>query len=203
VSREPATLIVLAGGEAKRLGFPKHHLAVDGVRVIDTLHEKLGPLFVETIVVGRNIEDLPSGVRVAEDRFAVRSPLVGIHAGLSTSRTDLTFVVACDMPYVEPSLVAHLLDLSSGVDVIIPVVRGYFEPLCAVYRKTCLEVIEKLIEGGILKVSELYDLVRLHEVGERQVRRHDSELKSFVNLNVPEGIESAPHPQHQSCWQRR
>ncbi|MBU0595510.1 molybdenum cofactor guanylyltransferase, partial [Candidatus Bipolaricaulota bacterium] len=137
MSREPATLIILAGGEAKRLGFPKHQLIVDGRRVIDTLHERLSPRFVETIVVGREIEDLPPDVRLVHDLYHIRSPLVGIHAGLTASTTDLTFVVACDMPTVEPSLVAHLLDQSSGFDVVVPVVRGYYEPLCAVYRRTC------------------------------------------------------------------
>jgi molybdopterin-guanine dinucleotide biosynthesis protein A len=196
VTREPATLIILAGGKAKRLGFPKHQLAVDGVRILDALHEKLGPLFVETIVVGRDVDGLPPGVRITEDRYAVRSPLIGVHAGLTTSRTDLTFVVACDMPYVEPSLVAHLLSRSEGVDVVVPIVRSYYEPLCAVYRRTCLEPIEKLIERGVLKVSGLYQLVNVHEVGENQVRRHDPELRSFVNLNGPVAIRSTQQRSH-------
>lgn len=197
MTREAATLIVLAGGEAKRLGFPKHRLAVDGVRVIDTLHEKLRHLFVETIVVGHAIDSLPPDIRVTEDRYAVRSPLVGIHSGLMASSTDLTFVVACDMPHVEPSLAEYLLSQAGGVDVVVPVVRGYHEPLCTVYRKTCLAAIEKLIEGGTLKVSELYPLVNVHEVNEEETQQQDPEFRSFVNLNAPEGIESVPHPQHQ------
>jgi len=196
VTREPATLILLAGGEAKRLGFPKHRLAINGERVVDTLLEKLGPLFVETLVVGRDIDDLPPDIRVTEDRYTVRSPLVGIHAGLSASLTDLTFVVACDMPYVEPSLVEYLLGQSEGVDVVVPVVRGYYEPLCAAYRRTCLAAIEGLIESGVLKVSELYPLVEVQEVREEQIRQHDPELRSFVNLNMSDEIELVSQPRH-------
>jgi len=190
VSREPATLIVLAGGEAKRLGFPKHQLMVDGERVIDRLHRRLGPLFAETVVVGRGLDGLPDGVRVTDDRYAVRSPLVGIHAGLAASRTDLTFVTACDMPHVEPALVEFLLGQAEGVDAVVPVVRGYYEPLCAVYRKTCLGPIERLIEDGTLKVSTLYEGVRLRKVGEPQVHAHDPDFRSLVNLNAPEAIRS-------------
>jgi molybdopterin-guanine dinucleotide biosynthesis protein A len=203
VTREPVTLLILAGGEAKRLGFPKHQLTVNGERVLDGLCRRLGSLFVETLVVGHDIDGLPNGVRVAEDRFVVRSPLVGIHAGLSASRTDLTFVVACDMPYVEPSLIDYLLSHAAGVDVVVPVARGYYEPLCAAYRRTCLGPIEGLIGRGVLKVSELYRLVRMHEASEGQVRQCDPELRSLVNLNAPEGIKSAPRPKHQGCWQRR
>jgi molybdopterin-guanine dinucleotide biosynthesis protein A len=201
VTREPATLIVLAGGEAKRLGFPKHHLAVDGERVIDTLHEKLGPLFVETIVVGRNIDNLPPGVQTTEDHYTVRSPLVGIHAGLSASRTDLTFVVACDMPYVEPSLVEYLLSQAESVDAVVPVVRGYYEPLCAVYRKTCLAAIENLVERGVLKVSELYPRVEVRNPGHKQIQQHDPKLQSFLNLNAPVEIKQPARPRRQSCGQ--
>ncbi len=188
MNREPATLIVLAGGEAKRLGFPKHRLTVAGERVIDRLCRRLGPLFAETIVVGCDLDGLPPGVRTTEDRFLVRSPLVGIHAGLAASRTDLALVTACDMPHVEPALVEFLLTQAEGVDAVVPVVRGYHEPLCAVYRRSCIAPIEDLIERGVLKVSTLYDGVRLREIGELEVCTHDPELQSFVNLNVPVAI---------------
>ncbi len=184
MSHEPATLIILAGGEAKRMGFPKHQLMVDGRRVLDELHDKLSHLFVETIVVGRDVVNPPPGTRIAEDLFAVRSPLVGIHAGLTASPTDLTFVVACDMPYVEPSLVEYLLSRSESVDAVVPIVRGYYEPLCAVYRRTCLEPIERLIRQGMLKVSELYRLIGVREISEKQIQQYDSDLQSFVNLNT-------------------
>ena len=186
MKRESASLIILAGGEAKRLGFPKHRLTVDGTRVLDTLHEKLGGLFAETIVVGHGIDNLPSGVRTAEDRYDVRSPLVGIHAGLSASKTDLTFVVACDMPYVARTLVSHLLALcSQDVDVVVPVIGGYYEPLSAVYRTTCTNAIEALIARGSLKITPLYAHVRVREVGEQELRPIDPGLRSFVNLNTP------------------
>ena len=184
MTREPATLIVLAGGEAKRMGFPKHRLTVDGQPVLLRLHERLGSLFAETIVVGRGIDSLPPGIRTAEDRYAVRSPLVGIHAGLSASRTDLAFVTACDMPHVEPALVEFLLAQAEGVDAVVPVVRGYYEPLCAVYRRSCIAPIEDLIERGVLKVSELYAYVDVRKAAESSIRAHDPDLRSLVNLNA-------------------
>ena len=192
MSREPATLIILAGGEATRLGFPKHRLMVDGERVIDRLYRRLGPLLAETIVVGRGLDGLPDGVRTTDDRYAVRSPLVGIHAGLTASRTDLAFVTACDMPHVEPTLVEFLLTQAEGVGTVVPVVRGCYEPLCAVYRRSCIAPIDDLIERGILKVSSLYDLVHVHEIAESHVRRHDPTLRSFVNLNVPSHVDVPP-----------
>ena len=136
-----------------------------------------------TIVVGRGLDGLPDGVRVTEDRYAVRSPLVGIHAGLAASRTDLAFVTACDMPHVEPTLVEFLLEQAAEADVVVPVVRGYYEPLCAVYRRSCITSIEDLIERGVLKVSAPYGRVRLREIAEPPIRQHVPDLRSFVNLD--------------------
>ncbi len=185
MNREPATLVILAGGESKRMGFPKHRLTVDGRAILTHLQERLGGLFEETIVVGRDLDVVPEDVRVTEDRFIARSPLVGIHGGLSASKTDLTFVVACDMPYVEPKLVEFLLSQAEGFDVVVPVVRGYYEPLCAAYRKTCLDPIDRLIARGILKVTDVYTHVRAHAISETQVARFDPGLRSFANLNTP------------------
>ena len=132
---------------------------------------------------------------VAEDRDTVRSPLVGIHAGLTASRTDLAFATACDMPHVEPALVEFLLCQAEGVDAVV---HGYCEPLCAAYRKTCIGSIERLIEDGTLKVSELYPLIDIHEAREEQIRRHDPELRSLVNLNEAKSPchEAAPSAEH-------
>ena len=190
MTREPATLIILAGGESKRMGFPKCELTIQGRDVLAHLHGRLGGLFFETTVVGRDVSSAPSGVRVVEDQYGERGALVGIHGGLAASRTDLTFIVACDMPYVEPKLVEHLLSQAEGFDVVVPVVRGYYEPLCAVYRTTCSKAVAELIEGDVLKIAELYPLMRVREVPEEALLRFDPGLRSIVNLNTLIGAEA-------------
>ena len=186
MKREPASLIILAGGEGRRMGFPKHQLAIGESPVLELIYEHLSSLFVETIVVGHEVAAPRGSVRVVEDLYAVQSPLVGIHAGLSASQSELTFVVACDMPYIASALVSHLLALcSQDVDVVVPVIGGYYEPLSAVYRTTCTNAIEALIARGSLKITPLYAHVRVREVGEQELRPIDPGLRSFVNLNTP------------------
>jgi len=191
VTREPATLLILAGGESTRMGFPKHRLRVAGRDILSHLHERLGHLFVETIVVGRDISIVPVGIRTVEDRYIARGPLVGIHGGLHASRTDLAFVMGCDMPYVSAVLAGFLLAQAKGHDAAVPVVHGFYEPLGAAYRKACLEPIEWLIGSGLLKVSELYPLINMREVGEEAIRQHDPSLRSFANLNTERELEAA------------
>ncbi|MFC2105293.1 molybdenum cofactor guanylyltransferase [Candidatus Bipolaricaulota bacterium] len=188
MKREEATLIILAGGEGKRMGFPKHELPMGEINILEWIHQRLGDLFVETIVAGRGISISNQEIRIAEDGYSARAALVGIHAGLTASRTDLTFVVACDMPHVAPGLVSHLLCAAADADIVVPVIRGYCEPLCAVYRTTCLPPIARSIEGGILKIIHFYREVRVREIREQEIRKFDPNLRSLVNLNTPAEI---------------
>ncbi len=191
MKREEATLIILAGGEGQRMGFPKHELPMGETNILEWIHHRLGDLFVETIAAGRGISSSNQEIRIVEDRHSERAALVGIHAGLAASRTDLTFVVACDMPHVEPGLVSHLLCAAADADVVVPVIRGYREPLCAVYRTTCLPPIARSIEDGIMKIVHFYSEVRVREIREQEIREFDPILRSFVNLNTPTDRKNA------------
>ena len=188
---EEATLIVLAGGKSKRMGRPKHLLPTPrGETIIEHLIAKFSPLFTEALVVGRSLPITTPSARVVEDiHLAVHSPLVGIYSGLLASKTDLTFVVACDMPFVREELVKYVLARSNAVDVCVPIVSGYYEPLCAAYRRSALPAISREIERGALKVTAPYDYLKLRVLPEEDLRRFDPDLVSFTNLNVPRQLE--------------
>jgi len=179
-----ASLIILAGGEARRMGYPKCLLHVPGgPTLVEHLVEKLAPLVPEILVTGRP-PPLVEGTRPVRDRYRVHSPLVGLEAGLAASSFDISLVVACDMPFVVPSLADYLLSLAAGADAVVPRVRGYFEPLFAVYRRRILPVVRSHIKAGDLKVTGIYRELAVRAVPEPELRRFDPELKSFINLNT-------------------
>ena len=188
MDREDATLIILAGGESRRMGRPKHLLPTPCGCLIEHLAGRLGDCFTEILVVGRDLDLSIDGLRVVEDARPEQSPLVGIHGGLTAATTDLSFVVACDLPFAKPTLVRRILSAASDVDIAVPVVRGYLEPLFAAYRRSALDTIAETLDRGILKVTACYDRLRVREVPEIEVRRYDPDLASFVNLNVPEQL---------------
>ncbi|MEA3238444.1 MAG: molybdenum cofactor guanylyltransferase [Candidatus Bipolaricaulota bacterium] len=187
---EAATLIILAGGESKRMGRPKHQLSKPrGGTVLDHLGSGLSRLFNETLIVGRNLLSAESSFRVVEDVYLARSPLVGIYSGIVAAKTELSFVIACDMPFVRSSLVEHILSQSRDVDACVPIVNGYYEPLCAAYRRSAIPAIAEAIERGMFKVTAPYKNLNLRTIPEEELRRFDEELVSFTNLNVPRQLE--------------
>ena len=183
--KEDATLILLAGGKSSRMGLPKHLLPTSDGTIIEHLIGKLSPLFVETLIVGRRLNLEGEGFRTVEDARPEQCPLVGLYSGLRTANTNLCFVLACDLPFVKPQLVQYLLSLAHEFDVVVPIVNGYYEPLCAVYRRTAIPAIEENLDRGTLKITEIYDRQKLRKVTEQEMKQFDKELSSFINLNTP------------------
>lgn len=180
------TLLVLAGGESRRMGAPKHLLPFMGGTVLDHILNRLSGLFDEVLLAGRTPGLFPPGVVPVMDVKSVRCPLVGILSGLIAARNSSVFVLGCDMPFIEPSLVRMLCSVAGGgVDVVVPVVRGFYEPLCAVYSRACIDRIEAFIDAGNTRTTGFFPAVSVREVYEESVRAFDPLLYSFVNLNTP------------------
>src|SRR2546422_10741937 len=97
-----ATLLVLAGGESRRMGRPKAWLEVAETTLLRWMVERLGPAFSEVIVSFAEPEQLEEHVpyRLVFDRRPAAGPLAGIEAGLTAPRHEVTFPIAGDMPYV-------------------------------------------------------------------------------------------------------
>lgn len=133
-------------------------------------------------------------VHLVHDRLAFRGPVSGLAAGLGAARGELAVALACDAPFLEPRLLAHLLALAAatGADVVVPRREGRLEPLCAVYRvATMAPLLAAQLERDELRPSARFDEVRTRIVDEVEWRALDPEGSSFVNLNSPADYRAA------------
>jgi molybdopterin-guanine dinucleotide biosynthesis protein A len=92
---------------------------------------------------------------------------MGIASALEASANEINFVVACDIPQIELGYVRRILSEAAGsdADIIIPTVgNGRYEPLFAVYRKSALEAINKILASGGRKISDAFDLCKVKNV---------------------------------------
>jgi molybdenum cofactor guanylyltransferase len=107
-------------------------------------------------------------------------PLAGIEAALETKRGELNLTVACDMPGVETSWLATLLDEARMKEAQCVATRernGVVHPLCAVYRNSCLPKVRSALDAGRLKLLDLLEELQAVtlEIG-----------KTIWNINTPE-----------------
>jgi molybdenum cofactor guanylyltransferase len=186
------TGIVLAGGENKRMGTDKAFLKLDGVPMIEHVLRPLKAVCRDIIIVTNSPRLYEAyGVAVVTDAFDMRGPLTGIYSGLRKSTDEYNFVVACDMPFLNPRLMAYMGGLAAGYDIVVPAVGDLFEPLHAVYRKELAAVIERQIRQERQRIRILFEIGRVRYVKEEEIDRFDPARRSFKNLNTPQEYEEA------------
>lgn len=177
------TGIILAGGKSKRLGVDKAELIVGGRSILERTVLILKQIFAEVIVVSNIYRDIAEkDVIQVKDIKGAKGALGGIYTGLYHASYDRSFITACDMPYIMPPLV-ELIAKSQQKDVVVPYINGNFEPLFAVYSHQCIPIIEHMISCNILKISDLYNRCSVEHIGEDLLRKVDTNLKSFININ--------------------
>jgi molybdopterin-guanine dinucleotide biosynthesis protein A len=156
-----ATLLVLAGGTSRRMGRPKAWLEVGETTLLRWMVERLGPAFSEVMVSFAEPEQVEEHVpyRLVFDRKRAAGPLAGIEAGLIVARHDVTFVVACDMPYVPREVAAMAVAAARGCDAAMPRVGGRAEPVCAAYRRSSLAALTAALDSGRHAAADLAALL--------------------------------------------
>lgn len=179
--------VVLAGGDSKRLGRPKALLELGGKTLIRIVLDRLLPIFQQiTVVTDRSdlFKELPVSLTGDLITGGSKTPLRGIHAGLSASLFPYQFFTACDMPFISPGLIRHMARYVCDHDVVVPRFDGHYQPLYAFYSRSCLEPIEKMLQGKELKITRLYDGLRVKHVGLEEIERYDPAGRSFFNINT-------------------
>lgn len=112
-------------------------------------------------------------------------PLGGIYMGTAVASHPWAFVMACDMPYLNPGLIRYLASLIGDGDAVVPFTDDW-EPLHALYAKTCLPQMERLIHSDNLKTAGFLPHVRVRRVEGDELRPYDPEGLSLFNMNTPE-----------------
>jgi molybdenum cofactor guanylyltransferase len=176
--------LILAGGQGKRLVPEKGLLSFGGSTVLDYIIKERAPFFPRVSLVVSDEEPYRRfGVPLIRDRFPGTGPLGALLSGLMACEKE-AFFCACDMPFIRKELVTCILAGYVGVDVVVPVFRDFLEPLCAVYSRSCIDPIFRLLTRSSYKLTGFYPSVRVRRL-EQEVRMIDEKGLSFFNINSP------------------
>ena len=181
--------IILSGGKSQRMGKDKAFLKIGQKPIIETITDLFQKLFKETLIVTHRKDSyLYLGVGVHEDISPNQGALGGLYTGLFRSNFFNSFAVACDMPSLDAGVINYLCQEAEGYDVVVPRTEDGFQPLHALYSKTCLEPIRSVLKEKMTRIVDFYPRVRVRVVEAREFLSIDPEMRSFVNINTPEEL---------------
>jgi molybdopterin-guanine dinucleotide biosynthesis protein A len=191
----PPTGIILAGGRSQRMGTDKALLPLPGQpseTFLTHLVSTLAPFCFEVLVIARDPAQFENvalpGVRLVFDEKPGVGPLMGLYSGLSAMQSTTALVVAVDMPFVQPPLLAFLFACYRQDTLIVPVVDSMPQVLLALYPRSMLPHIEALLKQGKRAPRALLEAAPVHYIEEAQLRAVDPQLRSFVGINTPEDV---------------
>lgn len=181
---------VLAGGASSRMGTSKalmpgptgEPLLVRAVRV--GREAGLDPCVVgQGLELSRVAEEL--GVPIVGDAVASSGPLSGLVGLLRHASPEPVIVVACDMPYVEASVLRELGAALAGHAIVASRREGRWEPLLsAIDTARVLPVAEARLGRGALSLQGLFD-----EVGATVCSLDPAVLRDW---DTPDDVDAGP-----------
>jgi molybdopterin-guanine dinucleotide biosynthesis protein A len=201
--------VVIAGGHSTRFaGGDKAVADLAGTPMLRRVADRLAPAVDHLVLNCRAdqrdpltaaLDGYDHPVTVALDPDPDAGPMAGIRTGLGAvaRRTPAEYaaVVACDMPFVDPELVAFLFARAAGDgtahDAALPRIEGWYQTTQAVYRAGPMAAAcERALRAGHGRiVAPLMDL-DVTVVPERTLRERDW-LGSFENVNTRAELREA------------
>lgn len=182
------TAIILAGGASKRMGRDKANILLGDLTLLQHVIAAMQRVFPEVIVSVREYRpevDLPQVC----DQPGVEGPLAGVLAALSQVKTPWAFIVACDMPFVRPSMIESIAPYRAGHQAVVPVIQGHAQPMAAFYAREVLTVIRThLAGGGKNSLRAVFAQLSVHYVETTELAQIDPALRSFLDMDTPQDV---------------
>lgn len=186
------TGIILSGGKSSRYGMNKALASFKGTTIIERVVSVMNSVFHKTILITNDPKEYTYlNLPVYPDIIKGIGPVGGIFTGLESMTDPIGFVVACDMPFLNPDLIRYMISRKSGYDAVVPKVGWKIESLHALYHRDCLPAIRENIKAGVYQAIQFQIKVRTLYIQETEIRKYDPELRSFFNINRPQELREA------------
>lgn len=190
------TVAIMAGGKSSRMGRNKALIKIGQQTILERIIERTADLGQHQTLLVTNTPEVYAdfGLDMVSDVLPDCGALGGIYTALhySTvpySTVPYTVVIACDMPFVSADVLRLMLSYRADYDAVVPTVGGYPQGLHAVYSQNCLPSIRQRLELGKLKVSAIYDNLRVKYLDETAIAPLDKQGLALSNINTPDDLE--------------
>jgi molybdopterin-guanine dinucleotide biosynthesis protein A len=165
---------VLAGGRSRRMGRAKALVPLGGRPLVAWPLAAAATAGLEPVVIAKPGSELPDGVTVWHEPDEISHPLAGLVCALERAGAPLV-ALACDMPFVTPSLLARLAALDG-----VAAVKG--QPFPGRYEPAALPVLRDALAREVAVRKALAAL------GPTEI---DADPLELEGVNTPEELRAA------------
>lgn len=192
------SVAILAGGQSSRFGSNKALTAIGGLTIIERVLRAAHGLASDVFIVTNTPETYGHlGRRMVPDILPEGGALRGLHTALSAARQPWVLCLACDMPFVQVSLLKHLIGRaqepeSADLGAVVPRHAEGTEPFCAAYQpRVCLPELLPLLAARRYRMVGLLERVPVRYIEPPELTDVDPGLTSFINVNTPDELKEA------------
>lgn len=179
---------ILAGGKSTRMGTEKGLVELQGKAFISHIIDVLSPVTKEINIISNNRAYEQFGYPLIPDLIKEKGPMAGIYTGLLHSKEEFNLFLSCDIPLINEKLLLHLITKAQEKNQTTVIQhKELIEPLCAVYKRSELPLINELIEKNELSVRRTLQVLNTQYL---QIEKEDFyHERMFSNINSKEELE--------------
>lgn len=188
-SRDAVTGVILAGGEARRMGRQDKGLIEIAGRamieyVIDGIQPQVGALLINANRSKEHYSRYGFPV-ITDDNPGFNGPLAGMASCMRASATEYIATLPCDSPNVPANLVARLYRQLRAEDAEIAVAHDgeRMQPVFSLLKCTLLDSLLAYLDSGERKIDRWYAQHMTVTVD------FSDKPDTFINVNTPKDIE--------------
>jgi molybdopterin-guanine dinucleotide biosynthesis protein A len=183
---------IIAGGKSGRFGSDKSLHEFNGKKMISHTYDAVKKLFDEIYIIASEGEKFSFlDAKIIPDIIPGLGPIGGIYTALekiAASPAERVFIFPCDMPFLCTEFIEYMTTIPGIYDIIIPEVNGLYQPLHAIYSKSCMNNIKRNIELEDYRMSGFYEGLNIRTVNEEEIGFYDDPFRMFRNINFKEDI---------------
>lgn len=197
---KPLDGVVLAGGSSRRLGRDKAMLRFGGAPLLKIVVDRITHVCDHVVVAvdqPERYQELRLPAKLVADAAPGLGPISGLQSGLQACEAEHVLVVACDLPFLNVELLRFMADLPRSYQALVPWSEDRWQPLCAIYARSCLKVVDAMVSAGGGSMHKLLDQLDVQRPDEEEIRRLDPQRLSFLNLNERSDLDKV-----RAIWKR-
>jgi molybdopterin-guanine dinucleotide biosynthesis protein A len=160
-----------------------------GVPLIQRLTHRFSSLGYPMMVVSNETEAFQDlSLPVVKDVEPDHGALGGLLTALTVPETTYIALIACDMPFANPQLLAmeYQLIQEHAADAVVPTNYLGYEPFHALYhRERCVDHVRRYVMEGDRKMITWFDDANIMELPIHKFDRNSEMPELFFNMNTP------------------